>query len=185
MTASETIVQRYQRLRTAFGETINQVPPSRWAEPSPCAGWTARDVVGHVVETQGMFESLVGRSLQPGPNVAEDPLGAFLTATDQVRAHLEDPAQAQVEYDGVFGTMTFEDSVDGFLSFDLVIHRWDLARATGLDEHIEPDDVVWVQSRVAAFGDNLRRSGVCGPPVDVAADASAQDKLLGALGRVP
>ncbi len=41
--------------------------PRRWDSPSPCEEWTARDVVGHVVETQGMFLGLVGRELaDPG-----------------------------------------------------------------------------------------------------------------------
>lgn len=99
----ETAPDRYRRLRTAFAATIEGVPQDRWLRPSPCEGWTARDVVAHVVETQEMFERLVGRRLEPGPDVADDPAGAFRAATDQVQTHLDDPVTADVEYDGAFG----------------------------------------------------------------------------------
>ena len=181
----ETVAERYRRLRAAFADRIRQVPFSSWANSSPCEGWTALDLVGHVVDTQGMFEQLVGRTLKPGPAVAEDPLGAFTKATDQVQTHLDDPVTAAAEYDGAFGRSTFEDAVDGFLCFDLVVHGWDLARATGLDERLDSDDVGWVRNAVAGFGDALRQPGVCGAEVAVGQDASEQDKLLAFLGRRP
>ena len=36
---------------------------------------------------------------------------------------------------GFFGETTFESAIDRFANFDLVVHRWDLARATGGDDH--------------------------------------------------
>lgn len=181
----ETAAERYRRLRTAFADKISRVPDERWGDPSPCEDWTARELVGHVVGTQAMFEQLVGRTLEPGPDVDADPLGAFVAATDQVQAHLDDPETAAVEFDGVFGRSTFATAVDGFLSFDLVVHGWDLARATGLDEHIDDNDVAWVRESTERLGDMLRSNGVCDPPVEVGDDASEQDKLLGFLGRRP
>lgn len=181
----ETTADRYRRLRGAFADRIRQVPHDGWANPSPCEEWTALDLVQHVVETQGMFERLVGRTLEPGPAVTDNPLGAFTVATDQVQAHLDDPDAATVEFDGAFGRSTFEQAVDGFLCFDLVVHGWDLARATGLDERLDPGDVAHVQATTAGFGDALRGNGVCGAEVPVSEDASEQDRLLAFLGRKP
>ncbi|MDN5851747.1 MAG: maleylpyruvate isomerase family mycothiol-dependent enzyme, partial [Actinomycetia bacterium] len=146
----ESIAQRYARLRKSFAAKVAGIPEERWSNQSPCEDWTARDVVRHVIETQAMFESLVGRELVPGAPVDDDPHGAFIAATDQVQMHLDDPDTAKAGYDGYFGPTTFEESVDGFLSLDLVVHGWDLARATGVDEHIDPDDVAWVWSRAEA-----------------------------------
>jgi uncharacterized protein (TIGR03086 family) len=181
----ETIADRYRRLRTAFADRIRQVPPHGWANPSPCEEWTALDLVGHVIDTQGMFEQLVGRTLEPGPAVADDALGAFTAATVQVQTHLDDPVTAAAEFDGAFGRSTFEDAVDGFLCFDLVVHGWDLARAAGLDERLEPDDIARVREATAGFGDALRSPGVCGAEISPNEDASEQDKLLAFLGRRP
>jgi uncharacterized protein (TIGR03086 family) len=70
------------------------------------------------------------------------------------------------------------------MTFDLVIHGWDLARAIGADPGI-PEDVVDATYAVAQnFGD-LSGSGVFGPAVSVPDDASTLDKLLGLTGRDP
>lgn len=181
----ESIAQRYARLRKSFAAKIAGTPEERWGNQSPCEDWTALDVVRHVVETQGMFERHVGRELEAGPAVDDDPHGAFIAATDQVQAHLEDPETATTGFDGYFGPTTFEESVDGFLSLDLVVHGWDLARAAGIDEHIDPDDVTWVWSRVEALEDTMRGPMTFAEPIDAEPDATDQDKLLAFLGRQP
>lgn len=181
----ESPADRYRRLRTAFAAKIADVPNQRWEDQSPCEGWTARDVVRHVIETQQLFEQLVGRTLESGPSVDDDPYGAFLAATDQVQAHLDDPRTARVEYDGYFGRTTFEESVDGFLSMDLVVHAWDLSRAAGLDDTIDLADVAWVWSRADALQDTMRGPNTFGPAVEPEAGADDQDRLLAFLGREP
>ena len=51
---------RYARLAGAFAEKIAAGPDDAWTNPSPCPEWTARDVVNHVVQTQGMFLGFLG-----------------------------------------------------------------------------------------------------------------------------
>lgn len=134
---------------------------------------------------QGNVRAARGRTLAPGPAVADDPLGAFTAATDQVQAHLDDPGTAAEECDGAFGRSTFEGAVDRFLCFDLVVHGWDLARATGLDERLDLDDIARVREATADFGDALRSSGAFDAEVTIDDDAAEQDKLLASLGRRP
>lgn len=179
----EDIAARYRRLSDDFAAVIAAVPPERWASPSPCEGWTARDVVGHVVETQDMFLGLVGRGLGDIPAVADDPAAAWDAARTVVLADLEDPVRARTEFDGFFGRTAFADAVDRFLNFDLVVHRWDLARAAGLDERLDPDDVRWAWEAVSGFGPHLRREGVCGAELTPPEGADAQTRLLAHLGR--
>jgi uncharacterized protein (TIGR03086 family) len=179
------ISERYARLSDAFAAKIAAVPRHAWANPSPCADWTARDVVRHVVETQGMFLGFVGRSLGEVPSVDEDPAGAFDAARAVVLADLEDPARAAAEFDGMFGRSTFEAAVDRFLNFDLVVHGWDLARATGLDDTIAPGDVARVREAADTFGEAMRGPRAFGPALDPPPGADAQDELLAFLGRKP
>ena len=180
---TETPQQRYRRLSEDFTRTVHAVPRDRWNNPSPCEDWTALDVVRHVVETHGMFLGLVGRTLNPAPSVDEDVEKAWISARDQVQADLDDPERAQAEYDGYFGTATFEGSVGNFLGFDLVVHRWDLARATGGDERLNLDDVREVQRRAEELGDTLRSEGVCAAPIEPPPDADEQTRMLAFLGR--
>lgn len=179
----ESVADRYRRLSIVMTERIAAVPDDRWSSPSPCEDWTARDLVGHLVDVHGRFQALVGRDLVDHPPVDQDPLGAWNAVRDQMQADLEDPVKADEEYDGRLGRSTFGRSVDGFICFDLVVHGWDLARATGQDETIDPREVERVQAMVDSMGDVMRSNGVIGDPVDVGPDASAQQRLLGALGR--
>jgi uncharacterized protein (TIGR03086 family) len=177
------VSERYRRLAGAVSATIEQVPPDRWTSPSPCADWTARDVVRHLVDVHGMFFGLVGRKLDPGPDADADPVAAWVHARDQMQAGLDDPARAGEEFDGLSGRSTFAEAVDRFVCFDLNIHRWDLARATGLDERIDPAELPRLWETADSFGDALRADNVCGPAVEVPADADEQTRLLAHLGR--
>jgi uncharacterized protein (TIGR03086 family) len=181
----DVILDRYRRNADAFAATVRAVPDERWGDPSPCPDWDARGVVAHVVQTQGMFEQLVGRTLEPGPSVDDDPLGAFVAASSQVAAHLADPATAGAEYDGMFGRSTFAKAVDQFLSSDLVIHRWDLARATGQDARLPEDEIARYWRDVEVYGDAMRSPGAFGPAVEPPPDADEQTRLLCFLGRRP
>ncbi len=179
----ENVADRYRRLADTMTERIAAVPDGAWSNPSPCEEWTARDLVGHVVDVHGIFQGLVGRTLVAHPPVDDDPLGAWKVVRDQMQADLEDPTKVDEEYDGRLGRSTFGKAVDGFVCFDLVVHGWDLARATGQDETIDPGEVERIQAQVAAMGDTMRANGVIADPVEVAADAPAQQQLLAALGR--
>ena len=177
------IAERYSRLSDAFADVVARVPGERWGSPSPCEGWTARDVVGHVVDTQGVFLGLVGRDMGDIPEVAEDPASAWDAARSTVLADLADAERAKAEFDGYFGRTTFAEAVDRFLCFDLVVHRWDLARTAGLDERIGLDDVRWAHRAAVRFGDSLRFDGVCGAELSPPDGADEQSRLLAFLGR--
>lgn len=179
------VSDRYARLSAAFADKVAAVPDDRWSATTPCTDWTVRDLVRHVTETPVLFLGLVGRELQPGPSVEEDPLGAFINARDQIQACLDDPGCAQAEFDGFFGRSTFAQAIDRFVSFDLAVHGWDLARATGQDERIPPDELALLWQATELFGDALRSEGTCGPAVDPPADADEQARLLAFLGRRP
>jgi uncharacterized protein (TIGR03086 family) len=180
---AEPVADRYRRLAEAMTDRIAAVPEDAWSRPSPCEGWTARDLVQHLLDVHARFEQLVGRELADHPPVEDDPLGAWTAVRDQVQGDLDDPDRAAEEYQGRFGTSTFGASVDGFVCFDLVVHGWDLARATGQDDTIDPDEVVRIQGFADSMGDMMVANGVTTAPVEPAPDASAQDRLLNMLGR--
>ena len=177
------ISDRYRRLAATFTEKVAAVPADRWSSPSPCEGWSAREVVGHVVQTQGMFLGFVGREIGPLPSVDEDPVAAWEAARDVVQADLDDPARASAGFDGVLGPSTFEATVDRFGCMDLVIHGWDLSRAAGLDDRIDPAEVERVRGDAVALGDAIRSPGAFGPAVEPGEGADDQERLLVFLGR--
>ena len=79
-----------------------------------------------------------------------------------------------------------EDAIDTFCTGDVLVHTWDLARATGLDESLDPAEVHRQLVAMEAFDDSvLRGSGHYGPRVEVAADADEQTRLIAFTGRTP
>lgn len=178
------IADRYRTLADAFERKIAAVDSEQWSNQSPCEAWTARSVVDHVVDVHGMMLGQIDRGLSPAP-VDDGPMAAFQSARADVEAVLDDPALSHTEYDGAFGRTNIAATIDQFLGFDLVVHGWDLARATGQDDTIDPSEVERAWAFAQQMGDNLRTPKVCGPAVDVPDGSPMQDRLLGLLGRHP
>jgi len=177
------ISDRYRKLSAAFADKIAAVQPDRWAASTPCTDWCVRDLVRHVAEAPKTFFGLVSRELRRGPSPDDHPLAAFINARDQVQAALDDPAVAEAEFDGYFGRSTFAEAVDRFVSFDLAVHGWDLARATGQDERIDPGELPRLWATAESFGEALRSEGTCAPALEPPPGADEQARLLAYLGR--
>jgi uncharacterized protein (TIGR03086 family) len=66
------------------------------------------------------------------------------------------------------------------------VHTWDLAVAIGADRRLDSELVrACVDMFVPQMPEIGRQAGIVGPEIPVAADASPQDRLLGAMGRNP
>ena len=190
------IADRYRRHADAFERKVAAVRADQWSNQSPCEAWSARDVVDHIVAMHGYMLRPLDRGLSPAPSVRDDPLAAFRTARADIEAVLDDPALAGAECDTPGGRMTVERQIDEVISDDMVLHGWDLARATGQDETMDPEDVarLWASTTAVpaelmekyrtpgAFGPGVE---VFGPEVKVPEDAPLQDRLLGLIGRDP
>jgi uncharacterized protein (TIGR03086 family) len=177
---------RFSRFAGRFGETVDGVDADQWDLPAPCEGWVARDVVRHLVGWVPPFLSNAKLPLSPGPAVDDDPAGAWHHLAGELQACLDDPATATREFDaGPPGRMTVERAIDMIVAGDIFIHTWDLARATGQDEWLDPDMVHAMLEGMQGIDEMLRSSGHYGPRVEVPADADEQTKLIAFTGRTP
>jgi len=175
---------RYRHLAARFTELVAAVPDHAWGQQSPCEDWTARDVLHHVVTTEA---DVLGR-MPFAPAPLGDPTdleAAWQTVRDQMQAALDTPEQAGHSYDGYFGPTTFEETIDRFYSFDLVVHAWDLARAAGLRayEVIDPAEIEKCRADFADLEATMRQPGILGEEIEVAADADDQTAFLAFAGR--
>jgi uncharacterized protein (TIGR03086 family) len=186
-----TASERFRRVAEGLTRTIAEVPEHAWGNPSPCVGWDARDVVGHLVgwlPGPGFLLGTFGVEAGPVPPVEEDPAGAWATVRDAVQRGLDDPAVAgRVEDCGPAGRLSFEAAVDMTCTPDVLIHTWDLARAAGVDVELDPGTVARQAEAVDAMppevDEAMRRSGHFGPRVDVPAGADDLTRLLAFNGR--
>ena len=177
----------HRRIAAAFTATVEAVDPGAWARPAPPEGWDARDVVRHLVEWFPAFlDGAAGITLRAGPSVDDDPVGAWRTQTDAVQALLDDPDTADREHDlPHIGRMSLAQATDMIYTSDVFLHRWDLARATGQDETLDPEKCAAMLERMLPMDEALRQSGHYGPRVHVPDDADVQTKLLAFIGRRP
>jgi uncharacterized protein (TIGR03086 family) len=121
-----------------------------------------------------------------GPSVDDDPVGAWRIQADAVQALLDEPATAEREHElPHLGRMPLGQAIDMIYTGDVFLHRWDLARATGQDETLDPDKCAEMLEGMLPLDDALRQSGHYGPRVDVPDDADVQTKLLAFIGRTP
>jgi uncharacterized protein (TIGR03086 family) len=176
---------RYAKVAAGFTDRVHAVPAGAWDNATPCEGWVARDVVRHLVEwVPGFFAGyfdleIVVPSVDAGPVAAWDALDRALVAA------LADAALASSERETPMGTMTLEAALDMIVTSDVLVHTWDLARATGLDDRLDPDEVHRMYDGIEPMDEALRASGHYGPRVVVPAGADEQTQLLGFLGRDP
>lgn len=184
---SDRPAERYRRVASGFTERIQAVHGDAWSRPAPCDGWVALDVVRHLVEWVPPFlADGTGVTVPAGPAVDTDPLGAWLSVSDGIQSLLDVPDQASSTFDHpMVGQHRVDDAVMTFILTDVLIHTWDLARACGLDEALEPAEVDRMFEGIHEVDEMLRESGHYGPKVDVAPTAAVQTRLIAFLGRQP
>ncbi|MHA7153901.1 TIGR03086 family metal-binding protein [Arthrobacter sp. TMN-50] len=161
---------------------LDSVPAGAWADPSPCSGWTARHVVAHMIDTQRNLLTEHGHDLGPTPDLT-DPAAGFRDHAERVSILLSRDDVTDAAFDGFFGPSTVGATLEQFYVWDMLVHRWDIARATGGNEVIFPEEMDRIEAGADSFGNALYMDGICGPAVPVPADADRQTRLLGRLGR--
>jgi uncharacterized protein (TIGR03086 family) len=185
MATSERPAERHREIAAAFSEKVRGT--ADWDAPAPVEGWTARDVVGHLTQWLPSFLSSGARvELARGADVAIDPVDAWQVHADAVQVLLDAPATSTRKLNNPHvGELPLDVAIDQFYTVDVFMHTWDLARATGQDDRLDPDLCAAMLAGMEPIEDILRSSGQYGPRVAVPEDADVQDRLLAFIGRDP
>ncbi len=177
--------EEHRRVAAGFTERVRGV--TDWEAPAPVDGWTARDVVRHLLDWfPGFLSSGTGIELPTGPSVDEDPGAAWEAQAAAVQAVLDDPALADARFEHPrAGTHPLGQAIDRFYTADVFMHTWDLARATGQDETLDPEKCRELLEGMEPMEDLMRSSGQYGPRVEVPEGSDVQTRLLAFIGRDP
>lgn len=170
-----------------FGARVHAVEDHRWNDPTPCAEWRIRDLVNHLVgEHLWVPHLLAGETLeQVGDRYEGDVVGA-----DPVRAWDEAAERSRTAWDGAdlsgtarfsFGEAPLTMYADQML-VDLTVHEWDLARASGQAESLDPAAVALCLVYARAHAERAAGLGIVAPPVPTTSTDPAV-QLLSLLGR--
>ena len=170
-----------------FSEAVDAVAPGAWDRPTPCADWDVRALVNHVVgENRWVVPMLAGSTVADvgsaldGDLLGDDPRQAWHDSVGPALDAVERTPLDQIVHLS-FGDFPADEYL-WQLTTDVLIHRWDLARATGQSEQL-PSNLVDACGRwFDNVEDAYRSAGVIGPKVSVQSDDPAA-VLLGRFGR--
>jgi uncharacterized protein (TIGR03086 family) len=160
----------------------------RWDAPTPCAGWTARDVAGHVIGGQHELRALatgepppgIGRA--PGRFAGTDVPQSWRAARKDCAAALTPEALRRPIPFGAMGEVPLGDLLDGYI-LELLIHSWDLARAAGVPCRLDPGLVHHTFATAHVLAPAMRAAGLLAPPLPAPPGADELTRLLAFLGR--
>lgn len=178
--------ERYRKVAAEFTRRVEAVPPDAWERPAPPEGWVARDVVRHLTEWgPGMLLDNWDIERPQLPSVDEDPAGAWRALNETIQGAFDDPEVAARERETQMGKNSFENVASMIWTGDVLVHTWDLARATGQDDTLDVDEVRRMYAGMEPMEGAIRNSGHFGARVPVGDDADDQTKLLAFTGRNP
>jgi uncharacterized protein (TIGR03086 family) len=170
-----------------FGDAVHSAD-GKWDRLSPCDAWDARAVVEHVI---GFHDVLLLRPLGLKPKRPRDnPQRRWELTFHRLHEALgrEDLFQGVVEVPAVgknpAATLDARKLVPR-LTQDVLVHTWDLARAVGADDRLDPGWCAMFFDDLPADPNALTASGMFAAPVAVDDQADMQSKLLARLGRDP
>jgi len=182
------VLDGFVRALDGFEAVLAGVAPDRWSAPSPCAGWSAADVAGHVIGDLRETEALARgrdtgiRADHPG-SAGEDPLAAWRAARAAMMAVLDPVALARL-VPGPWGPMPLGEILERS-AMEFLVHTWDLAQATGQPAALDPALVHDALGPARQFARLARQSvpALIGPEYAVAEDADDLTRLLAIFGR--
>ena len=173
-----------------MAELAAAVPDDRLDGPTPCPGMPVRALLSHVLGLSQAFRLAAEKAPSPGPPPDEPPPlpDDWRPALDKALDELVAAWRAPEAGTGMTaaGGLDMPAATAAVVALDeLVLHSWDLARATGQRYEPDPADVRLCQGFVEAAARPEGVPGLFGPPVPVSADAPLFDRLLGLSGRDP
>lgn len=184
-------VELHRRAVGRFGELVRLVGDDQWHSPTPDEDWDVRDLVNHlVVENRWTRPLMTGMTIEEvgdrfeGDLLGDDPKGAWEEAArEAVEAVGAEGAMVRTVHISA-GAVTGEEYALQLFSEHL-IHGWDLARAIGAPDRLDPELVGAAATWFASQEEAYRQAGAIGPRPEIPAGADEQTVLLAMFGRRP
>ena len=183
--------QHRRALEQAAGR-IAQVTPDQLSLTTPCGDWDLRALLNHMIGGNRRFaavargEAVGAATGEYPPMFSDDPVSAFVESSHEIVDAFAAPGGLDRMFPVRIGDVPGPVML-GLRLIDTVVHTWDLARATGQDERLDPE--------LVAASDEIARStiveGARGPgrpfgyEIAMSADAPAEHRLVAFLGRQP
>jgi uncharacterized protein (TIGR03086 family) len=182
-------VDLHRRAVAEFARRVKSIPADRWEAPTPCTDWDVRAVVNHMVyENLWTPPMLEGKTIDEigdrfdGDVLGDDPRAAWKAAARAAVEAVHEPGAMETTTHLSFGDLPGSEYTMQLFA-DHLIHAWDVARGTGIDDTLTPELVQACMEWFTSVEDAYRAGNAIGPRPETPADADDQTKLLAMFGR--
>ena len=177
-----------EQAAAAVQQIVDRVKPDQMELETPCTDWTVRDVIDHIAKGNAWAAANLGSETGTAPRPTEsmvggDPARALRDTSGSMLDAFTAPGARQKMLSLPFGDMPGA-AFAGVRATDLLVHGWDIAKATGQPTDFAPElnEIALAGARRTLTFD--RAGSPFGAEQPVAADAPAADRLAGFLGRI-
>jgi uncharacterized protein (TIGR03086 family) len=174
-------------------EIVKSAPADRMNAPTPCTEWDVRALLNHVIGTLWLAEGLLSDQqprypmapggLPPADLAGDDPVAAYAEAATAALAAAAAGDALTRTHSTPLGEMP-GPGLAGFTTLDILVHGWDLARATGQPADLDgrlAAHVLGFASQALATPES--RAGRIGPILPVPDGSPVTGQLVAFLGR--
>lgn len=157
---------------------------------TPCAGWDLRALLNHaysridLATRAAKSEAVEDFSVVEIDHCGDDPAGAFVRLTAELVSAWETSGDFETPRVTPLGPLPPEGLLL-FVSQDIFIHAWDVAKTIGSAPQLSPEMVATFTETHHKSVDENTRAMFFSEEVAVPDDASELDKLVAFLGRQP
>jgi uncharacterized protein (TIGR03086 family) len=179
-----------------MADLVERVPDDMLDGPTPCPAYTLGDLIDHVSGFALAFTAAARKATPPGSQgrasgdasrLGHDWRSRLPRELDDLAEAWRDPTAWTGETRA--GGIDLPGEIAGLIALDeLVVHGWDVARASGQTYTCDQDLLQAVHDFLSSFappGQEATRDGIFGPAVPVAGDAPLLDRVIGLSGRDP
>jgi uncharacterized protein (TIGR03086 family) len=171
-------------------QLVKRIRPDQLDNQTPCAAWTVRDLVGHFTgglqSCASAFRDGTPVDASSRPDLlGDDPGAAFTAVATDFGAAIREPGAMGRTVELPFGEIPAPVFLQ-FLAFDLMVHSWDIATATG-QKYSPADELVAAADGFARQGvaPEMRDGDTFADEIAPPADASPLERLVAFSGRQP
>ncbi len=190
MQATSDVVTLHSRAAAAAQRVVDNVQTEDLSQPTPCSEWDVQTVLQHVIDTNQAAARQEASPADPTPvapqhdaNVVAD----FAAATRAASVAFSAPGAMEQPFTMPWGE-TKGEALDQVLAMDLMIHAWDVAKATGQStDLLDPElcQATLELGRTMMTDAHRTPESGFGPEVSVPDDAPICDRMAAFFGRQP
>jgi uncharacterized protein (TIGR03086 family) len=184
------LIKLHDRALEAATAIVANVERAQFGLPTPCAEFDVRALLNHMIGGNHRFVAIAqgepGSSVPAtGDFVHDDALTPYRESAEALSNAWNDPALLERTASLPFGDFPGAVAL-GVHTVEVVVHSWDLAKATGQPTELDPDLYDVVRQHSKDIDESFRGPGrPFGKAVTVPSGSSDTDQLMAWLGRQP